>query len=148
MTETTAPATGPQRHHAVIHPRELLRRQRGVTAGDLLPSQSAGPLAFLSRLSTRAAIFVCACDGSAAAVWLFAAFAIFSGLAKGQEQITLLTWSNGVQLVFCAVGTLASLVTQKQGQAKADSDHRSLSHIATTVDDIKAALGAGKGATP
>lgn len=141
MTETQT-----QKHHAVIHPRDLLRRQPGVSAADLLPPQSpGGPLAFLSRLSTRAAIFVCACYGSAAAVWLFAAFAIFSGLTKGQEQITLLTWSNGVQLVFCAVGTLASLVTQKQGQAKADSDHRSLSHIANTVDAIKAALEAGKG---
>lgn len=139
MTTTPVPAE-PPRHHAVVHPRELLHKQPGITHRDLLGPEARGFLGKLSELNTRAAVFVCACYGSALAVWLFALFAIVSGLAKGSEQITLLTWSNGVQLVFCAVGTLASLVTQKQGQAKADADHAAQTHIATMVDASKADL--------
>jgi hypothetical protein len=150
MTQAPAPPppdSAPQ-HHAVVHPRELLHRQPGIAHRDMLPPRARGLPAFLSGLSTRAAFAVCACYGSAAAIWLFTAYSVFSGLAKGSEQITLLTWSNGVQLVFCAVGTYVGIVTQKQGQAKADSDHAALTHIATAADDIKAALGAGKDATP
>ena len=52
----------------------------------------------------------------------------------------MLTWSNGVQLVFCAVMTFVGNQLGKRQEAKADADHEALTHIATTVDEIKTAV--------
>lgn len=115
-------------HPHVPHPRELL----------------PGSGRALRRANDWAAVRLAAVYGAAATIWVFTAYSVLSGLAKGNAQVTLLTWSNGVQLVFCAVMTYVGRQLGKSQDAKADADHAALTHIATTVDEVKAALGAGK----
>lgn len=107
-------------HYRVKHPAELL----------------GSPVRGVRKANNWAAFRLAAIYGSAVTIWMFTLYSILGGLAKGNAQVALLTWSNGVQLVFCAVMTfVGNQLTKSQG-AKADADHEALTHIATTVDAI------------
>lgn len=107
-------------HPHVPHPRELLATEKRL----------------LGRVSNAAAFRLAAVYGAAATVWVFTLYSVLSGLAKGNAQVTLLTWSNGVQLVFCAVMTFVGNQLGRASEAKASADHEALTHIAETVDKI------------
>ena len=109
-------------HAKVKHPRELLK----------------APANGVKKANRWAAFRLATIYGSAATVWIFTLYSILSGLAKGNAQVSLLTWSNGVQLVFCAVMTFVGNQLGKSQEAKADADHEALTHIATVVDEIRA----------
>ncbi len=109
-------------HPHVPHPRELLATEKRL----------------LSKVSNAAAFRLAAVYGAAVTVWVFTLYSVLSGLAKGNLQVSLLTWSNGVQLVFCAVMTFVGNQLGKSQGAKADADHQALTHIAETVDKIAA----------
>lgn len=98
------------------------------------------PSELVKQANNWAAFKAATIYGSAATVWVFTLYSILSGLAKGSTQIALLTWSNGVQLVFCAVMTFVGNQIDRHNKAKADADHVAMTHIATTVDDILTAV--------
>ena len=125
MTDTTAKA--PQ-HHAVVHPR------------DLLPRTGRG----LKWANDKAANLMATIYGAAITIWVFVAYSIMSGLTHGAAQVTELTWSNGVQLVFCAVMTYVGVQIGMKQAAKEDADHAALTHIATVVDRIDQRTGGGR----
>lgn len=108
-------------HSQVRHPRDLLPQ-----AGH-----------WLVRWNTRLAFAVAAAYGAAVTIWLFVGYTLL-GVVKPGWLTELLFWSNGVQLVFCAVMTFVGNQLAKSGQAKADADHAALTHIATVVDRIDA----------
>lgn len=118
-------------HPHVPHPRALLAAQPGLTHRDLLPAGTR----WLTRANTRLAFAVAAAYGAAVTIWLFAAYTLL-GAAEPHLLTILLFWSNGIQLVFCAVMTFVGNVTQRQLQAKADADHTALTHIAQAVDEL------------
>ena len=122
-------------HPHVPHPRDLLRKQPGLTHRDLLPAGTH----FLARWNSRLAFAVAAAYGAAVTIWVFVGYTLI-GVVKPSWLTTLLFWSNGVQLVFCAVMTFVGNVIQKQGQAKADADHEALTSIHQVVDEIRELL--------
>lgn len=115
----------------VPHPRDLLKREAGAAR----------------KVNDWAAFRLAAIYGAALTIWLFAAYT-FLGAVFTRQQPTLLYWSNGAQLVFCPLMVYVGNRLGKGQQAKADADHAALGHIANTVDDIKAAVTAGKDGTP
>ena len=119
-------------HRHVPHPRDLLHKQPGLT----FRAFCAPGVSFLARTTSRLAFVAAALYGGAATILVFLIYSVLSGLAKGNLQLTLLTWSNGVQLVFCAVMTYVGNQLAKQAQAKSDADHEAQTHIATQVDQV------------
>ena len=116
-------------HKHVPHPRDLLHKQPGLR---LLPPG----LGLMAKATNRLAFIAAALYGGAATIVVFLVYSVLSGLAKGNLQLTLLTWSNGVQLVFCAVMTYVGNQLAKQAQAKDDADHEALTHIASGIDEL------------
>jgi hypothetical protein len=126
--------TVPRPHEHVPHPREFLKRESGAAR----------------RLNRAAAFKVAAFYGSAAAIWIFAVYSMLGAVVSNGTQNHMLYWSNGVQLVFCAVMTFVGNQLGKSQNAKADADHQALTSIHNTVDEIRAALAkiaAGKDGT-
>ena len=119
-------------HPHIPHPRDLLHKQPGLSHRAFTPPG----LGFLAEATNRLAFVAAALYGGAATILVFLGYSVFSGLVKGNLQLTLLTWSNGVQLVFCAVMTYVGNQLAKQGQAKADADHEALGHIAALADQV------------
>lgn len=133
-------------HPQVRHPRELLASE-GRLAG---------------KLNNWAAFKVAAFYGSAAAIWLFALYSMLGAVVSNDTQNHMLYWSNGIQLVFCAVMTFVGNQLGKSQKAKEDADHQSQTHIAVTLDaaradvadvkaglaEVRAALAARKDVTP
>jgi hypothetical protein len=132
------------RHPQVPHPRELRHKQPGLRHHSYLPPG----LGIMAKATNRLAFVAAALYGGAATILVFLIYSVASGLAKGNLQLTLLTWSNGVQLVFCAVMTYVGNQLAKQGQAKDDADHLALTHIAEGIDKLLAAAGNGSAPHP
>jgi len=116
-------------HPAVIHPRELLHKQAPLTYRDIL----APGAHFIVRWNTKLAFAVAAAYGAAVTIWLFTGYTLL-GVVRPSWLTALLFWSNGVQLVFCAVMTFVGNVISRQQQAKNEADHAAQTHIATVVD--------------
>lgn len=109
-----------KQHSSVKHPSELL----------------AKPARGIVKVNDFAAFKLAALYGAAVTIWLFACYSIL-GAVFAKEQVTLLYWSNAAQLVFCPLMVYVGNKLGKSQQAKADADHEALTHIATTVDEIK-----------
>lgn len=108
-------------HEQVPHPSELTRREAANK---------------LAAINNWAALKLAACYGAAVTIWLFMLYSLL-GAIFSREQVELLYWSSGAQLVFCPLMVYVGNVLGKDAKAKADADHQALTHIATTVDEIK-----------
>lgn len=108
-----------QSHPAVDHPDSLLKdgERKIKTVNDF------------------AALKLAAFYGAALTIWLFALYTMLGAIFV-KEQPTLLYWSNGAQLVFCPLMVYVGNLISKKADAKKESDHKALTHIANVVDFI------------
>lgn len=80
--------------------------------------------------------------GSIWTVWIFIAYPLLGMLAPMTWQTKIFFISSGwIQLWALPLLNLASNRADKLRQAKADVDHRALTHIAGEIDKIQEALG-------
>jgi hypothetical protein len=108
-------------HEKVRHPSELVKR----------PARGA------KKVNDWAALRLAGVYGAAATIWAFAAYSLFGAAVSNSTQNHMLYWSNAAQLVFCPLMVYVGNLIGRGQQAKADADHEALTHIATTMDEVK-----------
>ena len=118
-----------RQHDAVTHPRDLIVTEKRAVA----------------RFNDWAATHLAAFFGLVWTVWFFAAWPLASLLLpKGLQSVAFFISSGWIQLWALPLLNYVSNRTQEMQGAQSDAQHLALTHIANTVDDIKAALAAGK----
>ena len=123
----------PRRHEAVTHPRDLLVPER----------QRVG------RLNEWAATHLAAVFGAVWTVWAFFVSPLLVQLLPAAVQSHFSYYAQSwVQLFALPLFVWVGNRLQKSADAQSDAQHAALTHIANTVDEIKAAAEAGKDGTP
>lgn len=118
-----------RQHDAVTHPRDLLAAEKRAVA----------------RLNDWAATHLAAFFGLVWTVWFFVIWPLASLLLpKGLQSVAFFISSGWIQLWALPLLNYVSNRTQEMQGAQSDVQHNALTHIANTVDEIKAALAAGK----
>lgn len=108
-----------QSHPAVDHPDSLLKDGKRN----------------IRKANDFAALKLAAFYGAALTIWLFALYTMLGAIFV-KEQPTLLYWSNGAQLIFCPLMVYVGNLISKKADAKKESDHKALTHIANVLDMV------------
>jgi thiol:disulfide interchange protein len=120
---------GVRQHDAVVHPRELLAAEKRA----------------VSRLNDWAATHLAAFFGLVWTVWFFIIWPLASLLLpKSLQSVAFFISSGWIQLWALPLLNYVGNRTQDLQSAQSDAQHVALTHLANTVDEIKAALAAGK----
>lgn len=114
-------------HDQVIHPAELLAKERNA----------------VGRFNDWAATHLAILFGLIWTVWAFIAAPLLVQLFPASVQSRFFFYSSGwIQLFALPLLVYVGNKTQRSSDAQSDAQHQALTHIATTVDEIKTMLAA------